>query len=135
MFDNIFPGFTVLAHLDLPDIELHLYGHPYGGIGIVYRNNSGKLINDYGLSMNRRVQCILIEICNKHVLLFNLYFPCKNDPNYAADVEIICAFISSVKDMVDIEQFDIVIAGDFNFDVKNGTGNPDLQVFYELLRD
>ena len=37
--------------------------------------------------------------------------------------------------MVDVEQFDIVIAGNFNFDVKNGTDNPDLQVFYELLSD
>ena len=36
--------------------------------------------------------------------------------------------------MVDVEQFDIVIAGDFNFDVKNGTDNPDIQMFYELLR-
>ena len=36
--------------------------------------------------------------------------------------------------MVDVEQFDIVIARDFNFDFKNGTGNPDLHVFYKLLR-
>ena len=107
MFDNIFPGFTVLAHSGMSDTELHLYVRPYGGIGIVYRNNSVKLIDDYGLSMNRRVQCILIETCNKHILLFNGYFPCKGDPNYAAYVEISCAFISSVKDMVDVEQFDI----------------------------
>ena len=65
MFNNIFPGFTVLAHSGMPDTELNLYGRPYGGIGIVYRNKSVKLINDYGLLMNRRVQCILIEICNK----------------------------------------------------------------------
>ena len=64
-----------------------------------------------------------------------MYFPCKGDPNYAAEVEIICAFILSVKDMVDVERFDIVIAGDFNFDVKNSHSNSDLQVFYELLHD
>ena len=86
MFDNIFPSFTVLAHSGMPDTELHLYGRPYGGTGIVYRNNSVKLINDYGLSMNRRVQCILIETCKKQILLFNVYFPCKGDPNYATDV-------------------------------------------------
>ena len=74
----------------MPDTELHLHGRPYGGIGIVYCNNSVKLINDYDLSMNRRVQCILIETCNKHILLFNVYFPCIGDPNYGTDVEIIC---------------------------------------------
>ena len=90
-------------------------------------------MNDYGPSMNSRVQCLFIETCNKHMLLFNVYFPCKNDQNYAADVEIICAFISSVKDMVDVEQINIVIVGNFNLDVKNSTDNPSLQVFYELL--
>ena len=44
--------------------------------------------------MNRKVQCILIETCNKHILIFHVYLPCKGDPNYAADVEIIRAFIS-----------------------------------------
>ena len=44
IFDNIFPGFTVLAHSGMPETELHLYGHPYGGIDIVYRNKSVKLM-------------------------------------------------------------------------------------------
>ena len=52
MFNNIFPGFTILAHSDMPDPELHPYGRSYGGIGIICSNFSVKLINDYDLSMN-----------------------------------------------------------------------------------
>ena len=77
---NLFPGFTVLAHSGMPESELHMYGRPYGGIGIVYRNNtynSVKLINDYGISMNRRVQCISIEIFKSIYYYLMCTFPAK----------------------------------------------------------
>ena len=76
MFDKKIPDFTVLAYSGMPETELQLYGRSYGGIGLAYRNDCVKLINDS---------------FREHILLFNVYFPCKGDPNYAA--EIICAFL------------------------------------------
>ena len=72
------------------------------------------------------MQCISIEICEKDLLLFNVYMPSKSDPNYVVNLKII---IGAMKDMVDIEQFDNFIAGNFNFVVGNDIGNPNLQVF------
>lgn len=61
MFQNDFPGFTVLAYSGMPINDVRLYGRPYGDLAIVYRVSSIKLNTDHGLSINNRAEAISVE--------------------------------------------------------------------------
>jgi hypothetical protein len=134
MFQNIFPQFVVTAYSGMPVNDIHMYGRPYGGLAIACRYDNIKLINDYGLSINNRAQGLCVEIAGKQFLIFNVYFPCKGDYNYVGDIAIICAFMSTVKNSVNSD-VEIVIAGDFNFDLRYIVQNSEMQIFLEFLND
>jgi hypothetical protein len=134
MFHNIFPQFVVTAYSGMPTNDTHMYGRPYGGLAIACRYDKIKLINDFGLSINNRAQGLCVEIAGKQYLVFNVYFPCKGDSNYVGDIAIICAFMSTVKNSVN-SNVEILIAGDFNFDLRHILQNSEMQIFSEFLND
>jgi hypothetical protein len=115
------------------DEDITTVGRPYGGLVVFYKGTIVKLIKSFLHCINKRCMAILVEYHGYEVLVFNVYFPCKGDINYQADVDIICGFIESVIFDVSKPDLCIAVAGDFNENILNIQDLPHLNTLHDLI--
>ena len=96
--------------------DLHARGRPYGGRAILYRSSKIKLIQKFNLFNNKRVFAALFDVLGTQILLFNVYFLCK-DVDYSSEIDIICGYVTSIIDSFKLPNMNVIIAGDFNDDL------------------
>ena len=115
----------------MPSNDTHLFGRPYGSLAIAHRTKVIRLINDYGVSITNHVQGLSVEIGSKRFLLLYVYFPYKSNNNYDVEVLLMCAFMST---LVNVDNnCNIIIAGNFNFDIRNLDNCDNMDAFLEIL--
>ncbi len=97
---------------------VHMVGRPFGGLTILTRTSCVHSVVDVGCSFNNRAQCISFEYSGRNYVLFNMYLPCAGAVDYDADVQIIHAFMMDIVHNIVASGTQVLIAGDFNVDMK-----------------
>ena len=98
-----------------------LYGHPSGGVAILWRHQLDKHIKPLDLNLDWCV-AIEVELGAKKIIIFNIYLPyqCRvNEDKYLEDLGVLSALIE------DLDSTNFVILGDWNANLKN----PDNSLF------
>ena len=129
---NQFQNFKPISYSAMSDEEISA-GRPFGGLAILCKTSSVDIISEFGISMNNRAMGILSSTNKQRYLLFNVYCLCKGQKNFASEVEIICAYITSVINNINMNDVLILIAGDFNADLKLINKNVDLLSLHDLM--
>ena len=76
---------------------------------------------------------VLVEYDDSKILMFNTYFPCKEDPVYQAEVDIIRGFMEFVMNEIALSNLSIFVAGDFNENLVNIYKLPMLHVLRKFI--
>jgi exonuclease III len=134
-FKDGFDNFDKFVYSGMSACDLHASGRPYGGIAILARHGKISNVLDLGTSINLRAQCISFECSKLPFLLFNVYFPCVGSVNYAAEVEIICAYMSNIVHNIAAQGTTVLLAGDFNVDLSTVSNIDSLACLDSFITD
>lgn len=89
-------------------------GRPSGGLCILVNKNIA-VKADLSVSINKRVNSVLLDIAGTPVLVFNVYLPCHDGTQaYEASLELCCEFINTTIDCYGGGDCVYIVAGDFN---------------------
>ena len=113
--------------------DISFAGRLYDGLAVFYRSNCVKAETSFLNCLNNRCVAVQLDCSSNKVLIFKVYFPCKGDPSYKAEIDIVCCFIESVMLGVMKPDIRVVIAGDFNDDMLNTEENFGMNSFCEIV--
>ena len=94
-----------------------LTGRPFGGTAILWKSNLNASVTPINIPSSR-ISGINITIEKKHLLIFNVYMPCKPDTSHRDNFLFCLSLISSY---CDSHKYDaVILRGDFNTDFSRG---------------
>ena len=112
-FLDILPNFSYHATSSMNE-NCHLSGRPYGGTGILIRNNLNAVLTPV-MSSTPRVCAATLVADSLNLLLLSVYMP-TDQTNHDAEFQDVLNELTSLQQQYD--QFDLIIGGDFNSDVE-----------------
>ncbi|CAH4036169.1 unnamed protein product [Pieris brassicae] len=87
-----------------------LHGRPYGGVGLLWRNDSFQSVSVIPC-VSERIVAIKVSVAERSMLFFNVYMPTNEIDNLCEFVECLSE-ISAIVENENIES--IHVLGDFN---------------------
>ena len=110
-----FPGYDCIISSPMNE-NIILQGRPYGGVGIICKNNinckSQKVSTNSG-----RICAININIFSYDILLINVYLPCDTGSVHGENLDYTDVLDEIEMLVMSSEVDNIIIAGDFNADI------------------
>ena len=117
-FDSVNFEFKALS-VSTMNNDVFMIGRPYERLVIVCKSCAVKILNRFLECINKKSMAVLVEYYDSKILVFSTYFPCKGDPAYQTEVDILCRFKESVINEIALSNIRIFVAGDFNENLVN----------------
>jgi exonuclease III len=111
-----YSGFAISGIVDIEQF-VQRGGRPYGGVGILWKKVAPFKCSVLGFNDSHRCLIIKIEGCGHSLVCVNVYLPTYvNSDEYEEELLDCFAFIDSI--LIQNVSDNVVLFGDFNFDVK-----------------